>query len=62
MEDRFPRNKIERVCSNGRWLRRFQEEYECETCNTASFEKREVDFVAGETFKLLYPDNIFITG
>ncbi|MGQ9460514.1 MAG: class I SAM-dependent methyltransferase [Candidatus Bathyarchaeaceae archaeon] len=67
IKDKMPKGKIKNVlevgCSNGRWLRWFCKEYNCEGYgvdnNAAGFEKRDMTFLVGDAFKLPYRDNVF---
>lgn len=67
IKDKIPEGKIKNVlevgCSNGRWLRWFCKEYNCETygidINPAGFQKRDVNFTVGDAFKLPYRSNFF---
>lgn len=64
----IPKNKIKRVlevgCSNGRWLRWFNKEYNCEVYgidnNPVGFKKGDViNFALGDAKSLTYKDNFF---
>lgn len=66
--DFIPKNKIKKVlevgCSNGRWLRWFNKEYNCEVYgvdnNPAGFKKEDViDFTLGDAKNLPYKDETF---
>jgi SAM-dependent methyltransferase len=65
--DEISKDEIKRVlevgCSNGRWLRWFCREYNCEgygvDSNAAGFKKKDMNFILGDAFKLPYEDNIF---
>jgi SAM-dependent methyltransferase len=65
--DKISEGRIERIlevgCSNGRWLRWFCQEYNCEAYgidnNPAGFQKRDINFTVGDAFRLPYRDNFF---
>jgi SAM-dependent methyltransferase len=65
--DKISKGEIKRVlevgCSNGRWLRWFCREYNCEgygvDTNAAGFKKRDMHFMVGDAFKLPYQDTVF---
>jgi ubiquinone/menaquinone biosynthesis C-methylase UbiE len=57
------RRVLEVGCSNGRWLRWFCREYNCEgygvDSNAAGFKKKDMNFMVGDAFKLPYQDTVF---
>jgi len=65
--DKISKGEIKRVlevgCSNGRWLRWFCKEYNCEGYgvdnNASGFKRRDMNFMLGDAFKLPYRDNVF---
>lgn len=65
--EKIPGGKIERIlevgCSNGRWLRWFCKEYDCEgygaDTNAGGFKKGDMNLMVGDAFKLPYQDTVF---
>jgi len=65
--DKISKSSITRVlevgCSNGRWLRWFCKEYNCEgdgvDNNAVGFRKKDMNFMVGDAFNLPYKDHVF---
>jgi ubiquinone/menaquinone biosynthesis C-methylase UbiE len=57
------RRVLEVGCSNGRWLRWFCREYNCEGCgvdtNAVGFKNKDMNFMVGDAFKLPYQNAVF---